>query len=387
MLFLSGVLFLPACWDENTFEDRALPYDVTAIAMDPVNPNIVYLGTGDISRGELATGGNGIYKSTDGGATWRRVVNGLLDLTVNDLVVDLFDPNTVYAGTDGGIYRGIDTDPDPDEPGVESWERLIGSGTGITAIVIDRNSCGPGKGPGFQCKKIYAASESEGVRKSWDGGANWTLMNENLTEIAVKSLGISPPLYLPGTFPGSCPDPCNDIRDVPSRWPTTTLYAGTEEGHVFRFDNDAQSWFEDKPALSGIVTSEIITIATNPIAPNILYAGLKSEAGQLGVYRSMDPGTGWQKLDITASCQPQDSVYVLDFSLGDDQIFYLGSRGLCRSVNEAPFEPISTGLDRVILSLAIDPLTPTTMYAGSFNSRLFKTVDGGQTWGFIEIPL
>src|SRR3989304_896923 len=201
-LLLSAVLVLTACWDEEGSQSNTLPYPITAVAVDPVNPNVVY----------LATRGNGIYKSEDSGVNWRRVIAGLLDLMVDDLAVDLYDPETVYAATEGGIYRGIDVDLD--EPGVESWERIEGSGTGITAIVIDRNSCNT---KGLPCRNVYTASESEGIHKSTDSGLSWGPMNVGLTETAVKSLGISPPLYLPGTFPDQCPDPpkpCLDISDI-----------------------------------------------------------------------------------------------------------------------------------------------------------------------------
>ena len=372
---LFGFFLLSACWDEGGLDGDTPPYDITAIAIDPVNPDVVYLGTGSLASGDLAAGGDGVYKSTDGGVTWRRMVVGLLDLTVQDVVVDLFDPKTVYAGTEGGVYRSFN--------GGEVWEWISGSGSGITAIVIDRNSCNTKE---LACRTIYAASESEGVFQSSDGGLTWGIMNSGLTETAVKSLAIHPPLYLPGQ--------CDDVQDqenCPPLFGTTTLYAGTEEGHVFRFYNDGKKWVEDTPALSDKTTNEVLSIGINPVVSSILYAGLRFESGQGGVYQSLVPGAGWQPLDISASCQPQDSVYVVDFSLETDNendnilTIYLGVRGLCRSTNQEPFEPINVGLDKTVLSLAIDPLNADIMYAGSFNSRLFKTEDGGENWIPIEI--
>jgi hypothetical protein len=384
-ILLLGLLVLSACWDDSGSENKPLPYDIIAIAVDPVDPDVVYLGTGDVATGDLATLGDGVYKSTDGGITWRRIVAGLLDLRVQALAVDLFDPATVYAGTEGGIYRSFN--------GGEIWEWISGSGSGITAIVIDRNSC---INKGLTCRTLYAASESEGVFKSTDGGLSWGIMNSGLTETTVKSLAISPPLYLSGTFPEQCPDPpdpCDDIRDIAPLYPITSLYAGTEEGHVFRYNSVGQKWVEDIPALSDEVTNEILSIGVNPVVPTILYAGLRFENGKGGVYQSLGPGAGWKSpSNITAFCQPLDSVHVLDFSLDSDEDHdnlntYLGSRGLCRSIDEEPYEPINEGLDKTVLSFAVNPLNTDIMYAGSFNSRFFKSLDGGQSWIqiFIEI--
>ena len=385
LLFLLGLVFLPACWDEEGSNTEALPYDITAIAIDPVNPDIVYIGTGNLASGDLAAGGDGVYKSMDGGMTWRRVVNGLLSFTVQDVVVDLFDPNTVYVATEGGIYRSSN--------GGEDWggAPLQGAGTDIVAIVIDRFSC---NAPGLPCGTIYTASEADGVRQSTDGGLSWSIMNGGLTEPAVKSLAISPPLYLPGTFPDGCPDPqtCDDIRDVfPFHETVSTLYAGTEEGHVFRFNGQQQIWVEDEPALSDVTNQEVLSLGIDSIVPSpIVYAGLRIEGGGVfNLYRRVGPA--WSVVNIPSTVR--DSVRIIDFSLfpGENNVnlptIFVGINGLSKSSEEGVWRPINTGLDRTILSLAIDPVTPTTMYAGSFNSRLFKTLDGGETWFSIEIRL
>lgn len=373
---LLGLLLLTACWDEEGLQSGALSYPITAVAVDPVNPQIVY----------LATRGNGVYKSKTYGEAWERSVNGLMDSMVEDLAVDLFNPNTIYAATGGGVYRSIN--------GGVSW--LLpeqGSGTGITAIVIDRNSCVT---EGMACKNVYAASESVGVYKSTDSGLSWISMNEGLTETAVKSLAIFPPLYLPGQC-DDVPDQCEDqdIRNLPSLNPSTTiLYAGTEGGHVFKMQQPGQPesiWIKGNPGLTEETQKEVLAIGVLPLTtPNILYAGTGREAGPAGVYQSSDQGESWNKV---TGLIPLDSVYVVGFAIapsgssGNILTTYVGVNGLSKSIDGVNWEPINESLDKSTFSLAIDPLDPTIMYLGSYNGRFFKTVDGGQTWNFIEIPL
>ena len=392
-------MILSACWDEGGVDSGTSPYDITAIAIDPVTRieieeddigdddgicetgedcyppgRVVYLATGDLTSGDLAAGGDGVYKSTDGGMTWRRIVSGLLDLTVRDVVVDLFDPNTVYAGTEGGVYRSSN--------GGEDWGGfpLPGSGAGITAIVIDRNSCNT---IGLPCQKIYAASESVGVFRSTNGGLDLEPLT-GISEQAVKSLAIHPPLYLPGQ--------CDDVLDqenCPPLFDTTTVYAGTEGGHVFLFDTAAEIWREDSPPLSESTIQEVLSLAVDPFfVPPILYAGLRNESGEIdNLYRSI--GRIW--INVVVPGTLLDSVHVVDLAMAPDEnnvnvlTIYVGISGLSKSTDGVKWDPINNGLDKTVLSLAIDPLDPNIMFAGSFNSRLFKTVDGGQTWDSIKI--
>ena len=390
-LFL--LISIGGCWDDTVSGDT-LPFDITAIAVDPVN-RIEILGdsignddsvcnTGEICEIViyLGTDGDGVYKSTDGGNTWRRVTFGLFNLRVRALAVDLFSPDTIYAGMENGIYRSFN--------GGAVWDLIQGSGTGITEIVIDRYSCIT---KGLRCNTLYASSESEGVYKSTDAGDTWGLINAGLTETAVKSLAISPPLYLPGQcLIDLLPEPCSDtdIRDLdPIHGSPSEVYAGTEEGHVFRFDNIQQIWIEDPPSLSDITVQEVVSVKVDPVfIPEVPYAGLGVEGGgSFNLYRRI--GGIWNFIDVPTTVR--GTVHVINFAFSPDEnnndllTTYVGIGTLAKSNKEGEWIPIDSGLDKTVLSLAIDPIEPTQMFAGSFNSRFFKTVDGGQTWNFMEI--
>jgi len=89
----------------NTTFDTMAVLGTSAIAIHPVYPNIIYIGTGD--RDAWNTKGSGIYKSTNGGATW--VPGGLnigsSDMNINKILINPINPNKMFAATTNGIYR------------------------------------------------------------------------------------------------------------------------------------------------------------------------------------------------------------------------------------------------------------------------------------------
>ena len=85
--------------DNGLADLRDLGLTVTAIVIDPASSNILYAGFS----------GGGVFKSSDGGANWSRLNDGLANLDVRSLVMAPGTSHTVYAGTSGGLFRIIDT--------------------------------------------------------------------------------------------------------------------------------------------------------------------------------------------------------------------------------------------------------------------------------------
>jgi photosystem II stability/assembly factor-like uncharacterized protein len=76
----------------TSFKDGSQKYLTTTIVIDPVDPGTLY------------TNGSGVFRSTDGGANWNAVNSGLAALVVNTLAIDPLDTRTLYAGTAGGVF-------------------------------------------------------------------------------------------------------------------------------------------------------------------------------------------------------------------------------------------------------------------------------------------
>ena len=145
---------------------------VVTLGMDPARPSVMYAGTS-----------GGVYKTSDQGAHWVQVNNGLVPegmvktsraLGVTSVQVDPFAPDTVYAATLAGLYKTTN--------GAASWVRIGESlqDQMIVAMVLDRTRAGV----------IYLAGR-DGIHRSEDGGLNWTPLNDGFTTTNIRSLAQS----------------------------------------------------------------------------------------------------------------------------------------------------------------------------------------------------
>ena len=145
---------------------------VVTLGMDPARPSVMYAGTS-----------GGVYKTSDQGAHWLQVNNGLVPegmvktsraLGVTSVQVDPFVPDTVYAATLAGLYKTTN--------GAASWVRIGESlqDQMIVAMVLDRTRAGV----------IYLAGR-DGIHRSEDGGLNWTPLNDGFTTTNIRSLAQS----------------------------------------------------------------------------------------------------------------------------------------------------------------------------------------------------
>ena len=156
---------------------------VVALGMDPTRPAVLYAGTS-----------GGVYKSVNEGGHWEKVNNGLVPpemikssraLNVTSIHVDPFEPDTVYAATLSGLFKSTD--------GAASWDRIGQSlqDQMIISMILDRSKRGV----------IYITGR-DGVHRSGDGGANWKTLNKGFASTNIRSIAQSatnPDLFYAGT--------------------------------------------------------------------------------------------------------------------------------------------------------------------------------------------
>jgi photosystem II stability/assembly factor-like uncharacterized protein len=149
---------------------------VGGLAVDPTNPNVVYVAVGYYCD-ECASGT--VWKTVDGGATWFRVDNGLIDFPYDHLAISPTDPNLVFVTSEDLIYRTLD--------GGTDWFRAnqgIGDAGRISAVAFDPANS----------SIAYAAVEGVGVYKSADSGGHWHQLAGS--PVPVHDLAISSPDHL-----------------------------------------------------------------------------------------------------------------------------------------------------------------------------------------------
>lgn len=192
----SGASFRPI------FDDYS--QSIGKITIDQNNPDTVWVGTGEVWVRNSVSVGTGIYKSTDGGTTWQ--FKGLPESErISDIIIHPKDPNTVYVGVMGHLWdanaeRGVYKTTD----GGDTWEKVLylDDNTGVSDLDIDPND------PSI----LYAAMWSHrrypwsfnsgmvgikdytpqsGLYKSTDGGANWNKIQNGLPKGTLGRMAIA----------------------------------------------------------------------------------------------------------------------------------------------------------------------------------------------------
>jgi len=172
---------------------------IGAIAVAPSDPSVIYVGTGEADIRSDTSMGDGMYKSTDAGRTWQHIG---LDQTraIGRILVDPHDPNTVLVAALGhpygpnperGVYRSTD--------GGRTWSKVLykDENTGAVDLAADSETGQIVYAALWQARRppwsVYGPIEGSGgaLYKSTDGGATWTELHDGLPPAPVHRIGIA----------------------------------------------------------------------------------------------------------------------------------------------------------------------------------------------------
>jgi photosystem II stability/assembly factor-like uncharacterized protein len=188
---------------EPVFEDMPCA-SIGDLAIDPGNPDVVWVGTGEANIFRSSNSGCGVYKTTDGGETWESL--GLEDtFAIPRIRINPNNTDIVYVAAGGHEWtsndeRGLFKTTD----GGETWEKILGidEETGVNDIVLHPQDPEIVYCTTWQRTRVkwndprtYEDHENNGVWKSTDGGANWERINEGLPEARYRGrigIDISP---------------------------------------------------------------------------------------------------------------------------------------------------------------------------------------------------
>lgn len=218
--------------------DGESSYSIGCITLDPQNPFVVWVGTGENVGGRHVGYGDGIYRSLDGGDSWKNM--GLKESQhISKIIVHPEDSDILWVAVQGplwssggerGLYRTTN--------GGENWEKVLGDDkwVGATDIVIDPRNPDVLYAATWQRHRNVAAymggGPGSGIHRSDDGGITWKKLKKGLptSNLGKIGLAISP----------QNPD---------------VVYAAIEldrrTGAVYRSENRGESWEKRSDAVSG----------------------------------------------------------------------------------------------------------------------------------------
>jgi photosystem II stability/assembly factor-like uncharacterized protein len=176
----AGISFAPI------FDRAGAMMSTGAIAVAPSNPTVVWVGTGEADNRQSSSWGDGVYKSLDAGSTWQKM--GLADTHhIAKIVIHPTDPNTVYIAAAGHLWgsnpeRGVFKTTD----GGKTWKKILykDENTGAIDLVMDP------KNPEVLYAAMYqhqrkgwgynGGGPGSGIFRTMDGGATWTELKNGL---------------------------------------------------------------------------------------------------------------------------------------------------------------------------------------------------------------
>ncbi len=237
-------------------------YSIGCVTIDPNNPNVIWVGSGENNSQRSVSFGDGVYKSVDGGQSWSNLGLGESE-HIGRIVVDPRDSNTVYVaamgplwrgGGDRGLYKTLD--------GGVTWERIlhISDDTGVAEVWLDPRHPDTVYATSYQRRRhvwtLINGGPESAFHKSTDGGATWREIDSGLPDVDRGRMGL----------------------------------------------------------------------CISPVDPDVIYGVVDAERDEGGVFRSLDRGESWEKRSDHApggdywnelTCDPHDldTVYMVDVLL------------------------------------------------------------------------
>ncbi len=276
-----------------------LPF-VRTIAVDPTNSDVVYIGATNAGtpQGEYNNeAGSGVFRSTDGGATFAPRNNGLGNLLATALVIDPSNTNVLYAGLDGkGVYKTTDAGA--------SWTAV---NTGLTDLDVYALGIDPATPT-----TVFVGTAVGGVFRSVDGGGTWTHSTNAYGTIYNFAIDPSMPAMVYAGAGGGVyrsidggvsftyhriGDPNDggpEVRGlaIDSSNPSTLLAAGYGfDSGVWRSIDAGTTWTASSTGLRHPffdVTQHMVSLVQDPVTPSTFYASALA-----GMFRSIDGGATW----------------------------------------------------------------------------------------------
>ncbi len=360
--------------DEKTFEGlewrgigpALMSGRIADIAIDP----------GDRSTWYIAVGSGGVWKTVNRGTTWTSVFDGQDSYSIGAVTVDPENPNTVWVGTGenvsgrhvgygDGVYKSLD--------GGETWKNMgLKKSEHIGMIAIDPRDSDvvfvAAQGP------LWSGGGDRGLYRTTDGGVNWELMLSGGVYTGVNEVHMDP----------RDPDVLFAVKHQRLRNVAALMNGGPESG-IWKSTDGGRNWRELETGLPEEDKGKI-GMAISPIDPDVVYATIELGGRKGGFWRSEDGGESWEKQsdylsggtgphyyqEIFASPHRFDRIYQMDATL------HISEDG------GKTFEPQPHGYKHGDHhAMAFDPDDPDYLMYGT-DGGLYESFDLGETFRFVS---
>ena len=268
------------------------------IVVDQTNPNILYLGTGELNYSGDSQYGDGIFKSTDAGASWVQIATGSLAGTrCSQMAIDPSNHNTVYFAGSLGVFKSTNAGA--------NWTNTA-SGTNSNCIIIDPANT--------QIIYISTGGTSAGlIKKSTDGAATWNILSSGLPGgMGRIQLAMAPSnnavLYASIAVPGGA---------------LLGLYKTTDNGNSWTLQASTPNYLGSQGWYDNVVT-------VHPTNPNHVLVG------GIDLYSSTTGGTGLIQKSSWSTSNSQNMTHadLHRLSYNGTVLYCMSDGGVYKSTND-----------------------------------------------------
>ena len=310
--------------------DNEDSYSVGAVAIDPNNPDVIWVGTGENVSGRHVGYGSGVYVSRDGGKNWENT--GLEESErIGMIRIDPRDSNTVFVaaqgplwsgGGDRGLYKTTD--------GGENWTKVLGDGlgnddtdddyTGVSEVHLDPRDPDVMYAVSWQRQRSVAAlldgGPGTGIHKSFDGGETWRELTQGLPKETMGKTGV----------------------------------------------------------------------AVSPVDPDIVYATIELANRTGGLWRSLDGGETWEKRNdyLSSGTGPHYYQEIFASPFDKDRVYQMDVRMHITEDGGKTFAQVpgqTRHSDHHALAFDLDD--PHYLLAGT-DGGIYESYDGGEKWRYVS---
>jgi photosystem II stability/assembly factor-like uncharacterized protein len=402
----NGVTWKPIFEKESTFT-------IGRLAIAPSDTNIIWVGTGEVLMARSSFAGTGVFKSVDAGKTWQNM--GLHDTHhIGQVLIDPLNPDIVYIAAIGHNYtqneeRGLFKTSD----GGKTWDKIlyISDRTGVVEVVMDPSDN----------KTIYAVAwerdrkawnnvdngEGSGVYKSTDAGNTWKKLTTGLPtggDIGRFGLAIAPsnPEVIYAVLDNRTPRPGQERREPTSELTiekinqmskTQFLELDPEIFDVFLREQGMRGGYNAE-GLQKMIREDELTLQTLVKHLSNLKERQEARVNIVGgeLYRSNNKGESWNKVNEGPLGTSVNYAFALVRVMPDNEneLFILGNNLVRSNDGGKTFERIggeivhllsheSTVLHLDHHEMKIDPVNPDRILLGT-DGGLYISYDRAQTW-------